>query len=62
MMTALSELITALEATIPASPQSPSSKRLEASLEDDLRKYFRALEKALSSEKIATLYRKHVKD
>ncbi len=62
MMKELTGLIEALEATIPASPQSPSSKRLEVSLEDDLRKYFRALEKALSSGKIATLYRKHVKD
>ena len=58
----LSELITVLEATIPASPLSPSSKRLEEGLEDDLRKYFRALEKAMPKEKIAALYRKHVKE
>lgn len=52
--------IALLEAELPANPTSPKNQRLEGGLERDLRRYFRALERAMPMEKINVLYSSQV--
>ncbi len=48
--------IAMLEAHLPANPGSPGGQRLEARLEREIRRYFRALEDAMPIEKVEQLY------
>lgn len=52
----LEDLVTLLEAHLPASPVDPGNDRLESGLQGDLRRYFLALEKALPMDKIEDLF------
>ncbi len=56
LLAEMAETIAVLEAQIPASPVSPKAKRLQGSLEAELRRYFRQLERALPMDRIAELY------
>jgi len=58
MISQLDEIITLLEATIPASPASASAGVLAKGLEKEMRKYFAALEKAMPD--LTEFYLKHV--
>lgn len=50
------EVLSLLEAELPASPVDPGNARLESRLESELRRYFLALEKALPADELARLY------
>ena len=59
-MKELDELITCLEATIPANPSSPKNIKLADALEKDMQKYFKQLEDAVPLEKLEQIYLKYV--
>jgi len=61
LLTEIDNLISLLEAEIPANPASPKAERLEASLAKDMRAYFRQLSDALPWGEIEALYYKKVK-
>lgn len=58
-MQELDELITVLEANIPANPESPKNKRLADALERDMKKYFKQLEDAVPIEKLEKIYHRY---
>lgn len=59
-MKELDELITVLEASIPANPESVQNKRLANELEKDMQKYFNKLEDAIPVEKLEQVYLRYV--
>ena len=59
-MRELDELITVLEATLPAAPSSTRNIKLAAELEKDMQVYFKQLEDAISIEKLEKIYNKYV--
>ena len=61
LLTEIDNLISLLEAEIPANPASPKAERLEANLAKDMRAYFRQLSDALPWGEIEALYYKKVK-
>ena len=52
----IQELLSILEAELPASPVDPGNHRLQSGLQGELRRYFLALLKALTMDKITMLY------
>ena len=61
LLTEIDNLISLLEAEIPANPASPKAERLEARLAKDMRAYFRQLSDALPWGEIEALYYRQVK-
>ena len=61
LLTEIDNLISLLEAEIPANPASPKAERLEARLAKDMRAYFRDLSDALPWSDLEMLYYKLVK-
>jgi len=59
-MKELDELISLLEATIPANPESPKNVKLADELEKDLKKYFDKLEGMVPGKKLEQIYNKYV--
>lgn len=62
MIAELNEIISILDAEIPANPLSPRNLRLRGRLENELAKYFKSLEQAFPYSGIEALYYKHVKE
>jgi len=56
----LDDLITLLEAKIPANPASPANQRLQKRLERDLAKYFKSLADAFPYGKLERIYNRYV--
>ena len=56
----LNQIISLLEAQIPANPQSPKNQRLAKGLERELVKYFNSIERAFPYGKIEKLYSRYV--
>lgn len=56
----LNQLISVLEADLPANPNTPKNQRQEKALERELRDYFKALGQAFPYEKLSDIYYKHV--
>ena len=62
MIEQLNQIISILEAQIPANPASPANVRLAKRLEKQLSKYFKALADAFPYYKLETIYAKNVKE
>lgn len=58
----LEEVLSLLEARIPANPRSPSNQALARRLQSELAKYFRSLEDAFPFDQIDILYYRYVKE
>jgi hypothetical protein len=58
----LDEIISLVEAELPASPRSPRNERHAKALEKELRKYFKSLEQAFPYSRLEDIYYKHVKE
>lgn len=58
----LDQIISLLEAEIPANPNSPANQRLAKRLQRDVAKYFRSLEDAFPFGRLAGIYNKYVKE
>lgn len=59
-MKELDDLITILEATIPANPASPQNIKLANELEAELKKYFKQVEDMMPTEKLEQIYYKAI--
>ena len=57
---ALSQLISLLEAQLPANPASPKGAKAEQAMERIWRRYFRTLGKSFPYEELETLYYRYV--
>jgi len=55
----LNQIISLLEAQIPANPQSPKNQRLAKGLERELVKYFNSIERAFPYGKLSAIYNKY---
>jgi len=62
LLAELNQIISLLEAQIPANPQSPKNERLRLGLQRKLAKYFDNLEKAFPYSKLAGIYNRYVKE
>ena len=60
--TELTQIISLLEAEIPASPQSPRNKKLAVKLERKLAEYFDKLGQGFPYSKLEGIYNRYVKE
>lgn len=56
----LNQLISLMEARIPANQASPKNVARRKRLQSDLRKYFKSLDTAFPYSKLATIYNRYV--
>ena len=58
----LDNLIAMLEASLPGNQNSPENQRLISQLEQEMQRYFRNLENAISDEMLEQLYYRFVRE
>jgi len=60
VITELNQIISLLEAQIPANPNAPANLKLRKRLEGELVKYFNKLEKAFPYSRLSGIYNRYV--